>query len=57
MILLVFAVTFHFTIHRSVTLPQPPMTRPNAGILASLSLALWISVALAGKAIAIFQQA
>jgi hypothetical protein len=57
MILLACAVTFHFTIHRSVTRAEPPVPRPTAGMVASLSLALWISVALAGKAIAIFQPA
>lgn len=52
--LLAIAVTFHFTIHRQVTLAEPP-ARPNAGMVASISLALWVGVALAGKGIAIFQ--
>lgn len=55
MLLLAIAVTFHFTIHRRVTLAEPPVRRPNAGMVASVSLALWVSVALAGKGIAIFQ--
>ena len=57
MTLLAIAVTFHFTIHRRVTLAEPPVPRPSAGIVASLSLALWFGVALAGKGIAIFQPA
>ena len=55
MMLLALAVTYHFTIHRRVALAEPPVSRHNAGMVASLSLTLWIGVALAGKAIAIFQ--
>jgi hypothetical protein len=55
MALLAMAVVFHFTIHRRVALAEPPVERPSAGIVAGLSLALWIGVALAGKGIAIFQ--
>jgi hypothetical protein len=57
MALLAIAITFHFTIHRRVTLAEPPEPHPNARMVASLSLALWFGVALAGKAIAIFQAA
>jgi Family of unknown function (DUF6644) len=57
MALLAIAVTFHFTIHRKVTLAEPPLPRSRAGLVASLSLVLWIGVALAGKGIAIFQPA
>jgi hypothetical protein len=57
MALLAIAIAFHFTIHRRVTLAEPPEPHPNARIIASLSLALWFGVALAGKAIAIFQAA
>jgi hypothetical protein len=55
MALLAIAVSFHFTIHRRVTLAEPPVPRRKAGLIATLSLALWIAVALAGKGIAIFQ--
>jgi hypothetical protein len=54
MALLAIAIAFHFTIHRRVTLAEP---HPKGRLVASLSLALWFGVALAGKAIAIFQPA
>jgi hypothetical protein len=57
MALLAIAIVFHFSIHRRVTLAEPPVSRPSAAIVACLSLALWIGVALAGKGIAIFQAA
>jgi hypothetical protein len=57
MVLLASAVAFHFTIHRKVTLAEPPTDRARARLVARVSLALWIGVALAGKAIAIFQPA
>ncbi len=55
MALLAIAVAFYFTIHREVTLAEPPASRPRAKLIAGFSLALWIAVALAGKGIAIFQ--
>jgi hypothetical protein len=55
MALLAIAVTFHFTVHRRVTLAEPPASHRSAGIVACLSLGLWVGVALAGKGIAIFQ--
>jgi hypothetical protein len=55
MALLAIAIIFHFTIHRRVTMAEPPESHPSARMVASLSLALWVSVALAGKGIAIFQ--
>jgi hypothetical protein len=56
MALLAIAVIFHFTIHKKVVLEEPPAPQPHiARWTACLSLVLWISVALAGKAIAIFQ--
>ena len=55
--LLAIAIAFHFTIHRRITLSEPPEPHPNARMVATLSLALWFGVALAGKAIAIFQPA
>jgi hypothetical protein len=57
MALLAIAVTFHFTVHRGVTLAEPPAPRRSARRVAWVSLALWIGVALAGKGIAIFQPA
>jgi hypothetical protein len=55
MALLAIAVIFHFTIHKKVVFEEPPAPRQRAGWTACLSLGLWTSVALAGKAIAIFQ--
>jgi hypothetical protein len=54
MALLAIAVIFHFTIHKRVVFEEPPALR-RARWAACLSLGLWTSVALAGKAIAIFQ--
>jgi hypothetical protein len=56
MALLAVAVTFHFTVHNRVVAQDPPAQRPRAVWTACGSLGLWTSVALAGKAIAIFQQ-
>jgi len=55
MALLVIALIFHFTIHKKVAFEEPPALRYRARWTACLSLGLWASVALAGKAIAIFQ--
>jgi hypothetical protein len=55
MALLAIAATFHFTIHNRVVFEDPPAPRARARWTACLSLGLWTSVALAGKAIAIFQ--
>jgi hypothetical protein len=55
MALLALAVVFHFTVHRRVTLAEPPVKGPAAKLTGVLSLALWVGVALAAKAIAIFQ--
>lgn len=57
MALLAMAVAFHFTIHRRVTLAEPPEPHRRARLVAGVSLALWMGVALAGKGIAIFQPA
>jgi len=54
MALLAIAIAFHFTIHRRVALAE---SHPEGKLVAGLSLALWTGVALAGKAIAIFQPA
>ena len=55
MALLGIALIFHFTTHSRVVFEQPPAHGPRARWTAALSLGLWISVALAGKAIALFQ--
>lgn len=55
MALLAIAITFHFTIHRRVTLAEPSTSHATGALVASVSLALWTGVALAGKGIAIFQ--
>ncbi len=55
MALLAIAVAFHFSVHRKVALAEPPAPRGTARMVACLSLALWIGVALAGKGIAVFQ--
>jgi hypothetical protein len=55
MALLAAALAFHFSVHRRVTLAEPPAPRGSATLVAILSLALWLGVALAGKGIAIFQ--
>jgi hypothetical protein len=57
MALLAIALIFHFTIHAKVVFEEPPAPPQRAKWTACLSLGLWISVALAGKAIAIFQPA
>jgi hypothetical protein len=56
MLLLALAIFFHFTVHRRVTLAEPPARREDARMIARISLALWVGVALAGKGIAIFPQ-
>ncbi len=55
MALLAVAVTFHFTFHNKVVAQDPPAQRLSAVWTACVSLGLWTSIALAGKAIAIFQ--
>lgn len=54
MVLLAIALIFHFTVHRHVVFEEPPAPRARAVWTACLSLTLWTSVALAGKAISIF---
>jgi hypothetical protein len=55
MALLAIAIIFHFTIHKKLVSQEPPAQRQRVRWIACLSLALWTSVALAGKGIAIFQ--
>ncbi len=61
MALLAIAVIFHLTIHAKVVFEEAPApglrAKSRAKWTACVSLGLWISVALAGKAIAIFQPA
>jgi hypothetical protein len=54
MALLAIALGFHFGIQNKVVSHEPPASRIVAGWVACISLGLWIGVALAGKAIAIF---
>jgi hypothetical protein len=57
MALLALALVFQFSVHRRVTLAQPPVEGPAAKLTGIVSLVLWFGVALAAKAIAIFQPA
>lgn len=52
--LLIVALIFHFTLHRRVVSAEPPLSRLQAGLAGSVSLALWFGVALAAKFIAFF---
>ncbi|HEX5226894.1 MAG TPA: DUF6644 family protein [Bryobacteraceae bacterium] len=54
MSLLAAALVFYFTVHQRAV-AESPGTRAGAKLAAITSLALWTGVALAGKAIAIFQ--
>ncbi len=54
MAVLAAALVFHFTVHRRVTMAEPPVSRFRAGLVACASLALWFGVALAAKFIGIF---
>lgn len=47
--LLVVAIVFHFTVHRRVTMAEPPVSRTRARLIGGLSLALWFSIALSAK--------
>ncbi|MGD0963554.1 MAG: DUF6644 family protein [Candidatus Acidiferrales bacterium] len=52
MLLLVIAILFHFTLHRSaVTSATQKISTASSKLAAALSLALWLSVGLAGRAI------
>ncbi|MGA2715090.1 MAG: DUF6644 family protein [Bryobacteraceae bacterium] len=52
--LLAVALLFHFTVHRRVTSAEPPVSRFRAGIVGSVSLALWFGIALAAKFIGFY---
>ena len=48
------ALVFHFTVHRRVVAAEPPVSRFQAGLVGSVSLALWFGIALAAKFIAFY---
>jgi hypothetical protein len=54
MLLLVAAIVFHFTLHRSVS-QNASATVPVLRATAATSLALWFGVALAGSAFILFE--
>jgi hypothetical protein len=54
MIGLAVAIIFHFTAHRIVAQADPPVPHWRARLVASISLALWIGIAIAGKMIGIY---
>lgn len=54
MAILLAAIVFHFTVHRRVARSEPPAGRLRAGLVACVSLGLWIAVALAGKMVGIY---
>jgi hypothetical protein len=54
MLLLAIALAGHFTLHRSVVREGAPLKTPTQKMAAVLSLMLWSSVVLAGRAIADF---
>jgi hypothetical protein len=51
---LVVAITFYFTVHRRFARSEPPPGRFRTRLVACISLALWLAVALAGKMIGIY---
>lgn len=54
MAILLAAIIFHFTVHRRVSRAELPAGRFRAGVVACVSLGLWIGVALSGKMIGIY---
>jgi hypothetical protein len=52
--LIILAVAFHFTVHRRVTLAEPPVSASRAKLVACVSLALWFGVAVAAKFIGFY---
>ncbi|HUA18827.1 MAG TPA: DUF6644 family protein [Bryobacteraceae bacterium] len=54
MVLLAAALVFHFRVHQKTALAEPPVALRRSRLVGAASLALWTSVALAAKAIAIF---
>ena len=54
MVLLAVALVFHFSVHQRTALAEPPVAQRRSRLVGAASLVLWISIALAAKAIAIF---
>jgi hypothetical protein len=52
--LIVAAIAFHFTVHRRVTMSEPPVSAFRAGLVACVSLSLWFGIALAAKFIGFY---
>ena len=52
--LIIVAVVFQFTVHRRVTMAQPPVSRFHAGLTGCFSLMLWFGIALAAKFIGFY---
>jgi hypothetical protein len=52
--LIALAVAFHFTVHRRVTLAEPPVSGSRARVVACVSLALWFGIAVAAKFIGFY---
>jgi hypothetical protein len=54
MSLLAAAIVFHFAVHRPVARAEPPLRPWRTKLVAAVSLALWLGVAVAGKMIGIY---
>jgi|SRR5215472_10204701 hypothetical protein len=52
LVILIFAILFHFTVFRSATRAKIPPAPRQAAWIAAISLTLWFSVGWAGRAIA-----
>ena len=52
--LIALAVAFHLTVHRRVTLAEPPVPASRAKVVACVSLALWFGIAMAAKFIGFY---
>ena len=51
-VILLFAVLFHFSVFRKIVRSGTPLAPGRAAIVAAISLTLWFSVGWAGRAIA-----
>jgi len=52
LVILVFAILFHFTVFRKVVRSNAPPARRRNAVVAAVSLSLWFAVGWAGRAIA-----
>ena len=52
LVILIFAILFHFTVFRKVIRSKNPPSHGRASWIAAVSLTLWFSVGWAGRAIA-----